>query len=284
MMKSLTLLKYGLVVITCTFLACTKQASESSAAKNVQVLPFQFAISELDKQRTVRLYLPPSYDNSVKSYPVIYMHDGQNMFDNHTSDNGEWEVDESLNALAAVQKFEVIVVAIDHGGEERMNELSPWENKRFGIAQGQAYMDFIVEVVKVYVDNNYRTKPERLYTAIMGGDMGGLSSHYALHAYPDVFSKAGIFSPAYWYSQDVFAHTKLKKAKLDSRLFILYSDKEGDGMIADTDRMSRQLKSQGHPRDNFKFKRVKSGEQREALWKSQFAEAVMWLFQKQPAF
>ncbi|MFT2091020.1 alpha/beta hydrolase [Paraglaciecola sp. 2405UD69-4] len=264
--------------------ACSEPEKHSTATSNVQVLPFKFAITGLDKQRTVRLYLPPSYDTSEKSYPVVYMHDGQNLFDDLTADKGEWGVDESLNALAASEQFEVIVVAIDHGDEERMNELSPWENKRFGVAQGKEYMDFIVEVVKVYVDNNFRTKPERLYTAIMGSDMGGLMSHYALHAYPEVFSKAGIFSPAYWYSQDVFAFTRFSKAKLDSRLFILYSDNEGDGMIADNDKMYRQLKSQGHPRDNMKFKRISNNEKAEQLWKNNFSEAVTWLFQKQPAF
>ncbi len=278
------LLRSIFVITSICLTACSQPVKLSTETQNVQVLPFKFAISGLDKQRTVRLYLPPSYDTSDKSYPVVYMHDGQNLFDDLTSDAGEWAVDESLNYLARTQQFEVIVVAIDHGGDERKNELSPWENKRFGVAQGKEYMDFVVEVVKVYVDNNFRTKPERLYTAIMGSGMGGLISHYAVHAYPDVFSKAGIFSPAYWYSQQVFSFTQLKKAKLDSRLYVLYSDNEGDGMIADNDKMYRQLKSQGHPRDNMKFKRVVSEKRAEALWKEQFPDAVTWLFQKQPAF
>lgn len=265
-------------------MACSDSIKSSSATDNVQTLPFQFVISGLDKQRTVRLYLPPSYRSSERSYPVVYMHDGQNLFDNATSERAEWQVDETLDQIAKEKQFEVIVVAIDHGGEERMNELSPWENKRFGAAQGKAYMDFIVEVVKVYVDNNFRTKPERLYTAIMGAGMGGLMSHYALHAYPEVFSKAGELSPAYWYSPDVFSFTQFKKAKLDSRVYVVYGDKEGDGMIVDTDKMHRQLKSQGHPRDNMKFKRVKGGEQGEEFWKAEFPEAVTWLFQQQPSF
>jgi predicted alpha/beta superfamily hydrolase len=165
-----------------------------------------------------------------------------------------------------------------------MNELSPWENKRFGEAQGEQYMDFIVEVVKPYIDSNFRSKTDRLNTAIMGSSMGGLISHYGVHAYPDVFSKAGIFSPSYWYSQDVFSFTQFKKAQLDTRLYVMYGDKEGDGMIADTDKMLRQLRQQGHPRQNTLFKRVPKGEHNEQLWRTEFTEAIQWLFQQEPAF
>jgi predicted alpha/beta superfamily hydrolase len=238
----------------------------------------------LDRQRTVRLYLPPSYETSDKRYPVIYMHDGQNLFDDASSYAGEWGVDETLNQLAEQQNLEVIVVGIDNGGEFRMNELSPWGNERFGEAQGKEYMDFIVQVVKPYIDSNFRSKNDKDNTAIIGSSMGGLISHYAIHAYPEVFSKAGIFSPSYWYSQNVFSFSQLKKADLDARLYVMYGDKEGDGMISDTDKMSRQLKQQGHPRKNMIFKRVPKGEHIEKLWREEFAEAVLWLFQTQPAF
>ncbi|MGJ8679305.1 alpha/beta hydrolase [Paraglaciecola sp.] len=264
--------------------ACSEPQKQASATSNVQLLPYQFLMPDLDRQRSVRLYLPPSYDASAKSYPVLYMHDGQNLFDNLTAYAGEWGIDESLNALAKNEGLEFIVVAIDNGGETRMNELSPWPNKRFGEAQGKQYMNFIVDVVKPYIDTNFRTKPDRLNTAIIGSSMGGLISHYALHEYPDVFSKAGIFSPSYWYSQDVYAYTKLKKAKLDARIYVMFGDQEGDGMIADTTTMQRQLKQQGHPRSNTLFKRVIGGEHNEALWGSEFVDSVKWLFQQQPTF
>ena len=264
--------------------ACSEPTKTSTVTENVQVLPYQFVMTELDRQRTIRLYLPPSYHHSDKRYPVIYMHDGQNLFDDMTAFAGEWGVDESLNQLAAEKDFEVIVVGIDNSADFRMNELSPWENKRFGEAQGKQYMDFIVEVVKPYIDTNFRTQSERLHTAIMGSSMGGLISHYAIHAYPEVFGKAGIFSPAYWYSQDVFSFSKLKKAQLDARLYVMYGDEEGDGMIADTDKMQRQLRQQGHPRQNTLFKRVPNGEHNEQLWRTEFSDAIQWLFQAEPAF
>lgn len=274
------------ILFTFTLLlsACTEPPRTSTATDNVQVLPYQFVMAELERQRSIRLYLPSSYHNSEKHYPVIYMHDGQNLFDDMTAFAGEWGVDESLNQLAEKQGIEVIVVGIDNDADFRMNELSPWENKRFGEAQGKQYMDFVVEVVKPYIDTNFRTQSDRLHTAIMGSSMGGLISHYAIHAYPEVFSKAGIFSPSYWYSQDVFSFSKLKKAQLDARLYVMYGDKEGDGMIADTAKMQRQLRQQGHPRKNTLFKRVPNGEHNEKLWRAEFSEAVQWLFQQEPAF
>ena len=250
----------------------------STASANVSVLPFEFLMEGLDRQRTVRLYLPPDYESSAQSYPVLYMHDGQNVFDDTSSYAGEWGVDESLNQLAATTGLGLIVVAIDNGAEFRMNELSPWENKRFGTAQGKQYMDFIVDVVKPYIDSNYRTKPEVQHTAIMGSSMGGLISHYAIHAYPQVFGKAGIFSPSYWYSPDVFVFTQQHKANLKAKLYVMYGGKEGDGMIADTARMQRQLEVQGHPRINTLFKRVVGGEHNEKLWRGEFTEAIQWLF------
>jgi predicted alpha/beta superfamily hydrolase len=264
--------------------ACSEPIKTFTATDNVQVLPYQFLIPELDRQRSIRLYLPPSYQTSIKRYPVIYMHDGQNLFDDMTAFSGEWQVDESLNQFAKKQGLEVIVVGIDNGGDFRMNELSPWENKRFGEAQGKQYMDFIVEIVKPYIDTNFRTQSDRLHTAIMGSSMGGLISHYGVHAYPDVFSKAGMFSPAYWYSQDVFSFTQFKKAPLDARLYVMYGDKEGNGMIADTNKMQRQLRQQGHPKQNTLFKRVPNGEHNEQLWRTEFTEAVQWLFRQEPAF
>ncbi|MEH6711004.1 MAG: alpha/beta hydrolase-fold protein [Paraglaciecola polaris] len=251
----------------------------STAAQNVSVLPYPFLIPGLERERTVRLYLPPNYATETRSYPVIYMHDGQNLFDNASAFADEWRVDESLNALAKTSGREFIVVGIDNGGDFRMNELSPWPNKRFGEAQGKAYMELIVEVVKPYIDTNYRTLSDANNTAIMGSSMGGLISHYAVHNYPDVFGKAGIFSPSYWYSQDVFSDTKLHRSKDAARLYVLYGSEEGDGMISDADKMQRLIKQQGHPRVNMEFITVPGGQHNEKLWGQSFTDAVKWLFE-----
>lgn len=124
------------------------------------------------------------------------MHDGQNVFETATSFSGEWEVDESLNALHENGDYGCIVVAIDNGGAFRLDEYSPWINTQFGEGQGDDYMQFIINTLKPDIDNSYRTKPERDYTGIMGSSMGGLISMYGGMEYNSVFSKIGAFSPS----------------------------------------------------------------------------------------
>lgn len=259
-------------------LSLSAQEKQHTAQANVQVLETQFTIPGLDRQRTLRLYLPPGYADSDKSYPVMYMHDAQNLFDDATSFVGEWGVDEHLNALAATGELELIVVGIDNGQEHRNTELIPWANERMGDPEGEEYLKFIVEVVKPYIDKNYRTLTDRENTAIMGSSLGGLISHYAIYAYPEVFSKAGIFSPSYWVSEEVFAHTEENPVPDDSRLYLLVGKQEGRGMVAPMKKMYAHIKKLGHPEENIRSKINPEGKHNEAFWRSEFPQAVKWLF------
>jgi enterochelin esterase-like enzyme len=166
----------------------------STAQANVHVLP-AMTIPGLGRERTIRLYLPPGYETSTTRYPVLYMHDGQNLFDAASSFLGEWEVDESLNLLAQTKHLEIIVVGIDNDGEHRKQELTAWDNPRFGKAEGAAYMDFIVDVVKPYIDAHYRTIPNRNSRGLVGHSMGGYGASRIGMKHPDVFGSLYIMSP-----------------------------------------------------------------------------------------
>lgn len=134
--------------------ACSEPAPQpkaSTALAEVTVLTEVFAMPGLNRHRQVRLYLPPGYSSSDKRYPVLYMHDGQNLFDEATAYAGEWGVDETLNELASAGQLELIVVAIDNGGEKRMTELNPVDHAKFGKAEGKAYVEFIATTVKPYI-------------------------------------------------------------------------------------------------------------------------------------
>ncbi len=254
-----------------------KPATSSTAGPGVSALSTKLMIPSLSRERTVRLYLPPGYANSTKRYPVLYMHDGQNLFDAATAYAGEWGVDETLDALAKAQGLELIVVGIDNGGEKRMTELNPWDHERFGKGEGAQYMDFIVKVVKPQIDAKYRTLPGREATGIMGSSMGGLISQYAVLQYPHVFSKAGIFSPAYWPGMAVFDMTAKQRPAPDARLALYMGGMEG-GAVADYERMLAQLKAQGHPAANTWSKLTPQAEHNEAAWRAEFGAAVQWLF------
>jgi len=135
---------------------------KSTATSNVSLLKKEFVIPNLNAiSHRVWIYLPPNYDNTSKKYPVIYMQDAQNLFDNATSYAGEWEVDEALNKLYEATGKGFIVVGIENGGEERINEYTPWKNEKYGGGKGAIYVDFIANTLKPYIDANYRTKQKK---------------------------------------------------------------------------------------------------------------------------
>lgn len=258
--------------------SCTKQAPRlPSAADNVHVLSQRFEMPGLERSRQIRVYLPPGYEQGDTRYPVLYMHDGQNLFDDATSYAGEWGVDETLNELAGQKGLELIVVGIDNGEEKRMNELSPWPNLEFGVAEGREYMTFIVDVVKPFVDGSYRTLPDQEHTAIMGSSMGGLISHYAIFEYPQVFSKAGVFSPSYWFSEQVYPFSDVGRLADNARMYLLMGAKEG-AAVRHFRRMHMQLADAGLSEEQVISRVVRGGRHNEAFWRAYFGEAVEWLY------
>ncbi|MFC5479973.1 alpha/beta hydrolase [Massilia suwonensis] len=250
----------------------------STALPGVSLLPELVEIPGLNRKRQIRLYLPPGYATSGKRYPVLYMHDAQNLFDDATAFAGEWKVDETLDALSKEGKLELIVVGIDNGGDKRITELNAWDNARFGHAEGKQYTDFIVGTLKPAIDAKYRTLPDRAHTAIMGSSMGGLASHYAIAQYPQVFSKAGVFSPAYWTATPSFDFMAQHPLPKDARVYLLMGEKEGDSMVPDVQRMAQVVEKSGHPKANTVLKIVPEQKHNEAFWSGELREALLWMF------
>ncbi len=251
---------------------------KSTAAKNVVVLSEDFYMPELDRKRKIRIYLPPDYDAANKKYPVMYMHDGQNLFDYNTSFAGEWEVDETLNKLYQENGFGLIVIGIDNGGNKRMDEYSPWKIGKYGGGEGDAYVEFIVKTLKPYVDKNYRTKPERENTAIIGSSMGGLISHYAGLKYPDTFGVVGAFSPSFWLSDSCYDFATNHSDNHKTKMYFLAGDNESETMVSNLDKMIELMKANGFNKENIKSKIVLDGEHNEKLWRENFEETILWLF------
>ena len=255
----------------------------STATAGVHVLSPPLAMPGLDRQRTIRVYLPPSYGAGERRYPVLYMHDGQNLFDDATSYIGEWGVDESMDALAKSDGIEVIVVGIDHGGDKRITEQGPWTNPRYGVSEGKQYLDFVVNTVKPFIDAKFRTRPGRGDTGIMGASLGALSSQYAMYEYPDVFGMAGLFSPSYDFSDEVYSYTAARHLPAGSRLYLVIGGKEGREPlfnVANVWKMEAQLRAAGDP-DVTLYSAVRAGaEHNETFWKTEFPIAIRFLFGK----
>lgn len=249
-----------------------------TAAENVSVMDEEFYMPQFNRYRRIWLYLPPDYETSGKDYPVLYMHDGQNLFDAATSFAGEWEVDETLNDLFAEGKDVPIVVGIDNGGSDRIDEYTPWPNGTYGGGDGDLYAQFIVETLKPYIDENYRTKPGREFTGVMGSSLGGLISHFIGIKYQDVFSKSGIFSPSYWFNDEVYDFTFNTGKQADMKLYIMGGSAESGALLAEMMAMIDTLQATGFQEEEMALKVVPGGQHNEALWRQEFGEAYEWLF------
>jgi len=252
----------------------------STAEENVQVLSQEFYMPQLQRERRIWVYLPPEYEDSGQSYPVLYMQDGQNLFDESTAAFGEWAVDESLNALFAEGDDGIIVVGIDHGGSHRLDEYSPWVNPAYGGGEGEAYMDFIVETLKPHIDATYRTLPQASSTGIAGSSMGGLISLYGFLRHPAVFSKAGVFSGSFWFAEEIYDYAAAAMPAAGSRVYMIAGAQEGSNgqQVGDMLAMEAALESAGFEADALRAVPHEDGDHSEWYWRREFPAAYEWLF------
>ena len=248
--------------------------------ENLEILSDSVYMPQLDRYRRVWVYTPLSYSNSNQSYPVVYMHDAQNLFVDETSYAGEWEVDETLDWLQNENGLEVIVVAIDHGNDKRMSEMAPFANKNLEHPEGDAYLNFIANTLKPKIDSTYRTKADNTNTAILGSSMGGLISFYAGVKYDNVFGKVGVFSPSFWFADDIYEFTENNTLDLESKFYFLAGDCESESMVSNMKKIEAVLLKNGMGSTKVYSKIVEGGQHNERLWKNELAQAISWLFDK----
>ena len=250
----------------------TKPAIKSSASGNVIIIDTAFGIPQLQRSRKIWIYLPAGYSTSKKKYPVLYMHDGQNVFDNATSYAGEWGVDEFLDS---VKLKESIVVAIDNGLNKRMNEYNPYDSERFGKGEGGLYVDFLVKTLKPYIEKKYRTKKCRKSRFIAGSSMGGLISLYAVLKYPRVFGGAGIFSPAFWVAPKIYDDIQSRGRKVKGKLYFYAGKQEGETMVPYMLKAFEALTSVSRSKISTVIR--DEGKHNEATWRKEFPLFYEWL-------
>ncbi len=244
----------------------------------VQIMDASFSMPQLNTNRRIWIYLPADYDTSTKNYPVLYMHDGQNLFDLQTSFSGEWKVDETLRQLEQAGDYGVIVVGIDNGGGSRLDEYSPWVNPTYGGGDGDKYVRFITESLKPHIDSSFRTLPGRETTGIAGSSMGGLISYYAGIAYQDVFGKVGVFSPSFWFSNQVYAFTNNTGKKENGRFYFIGGANEGSNMVTNMQHVYNDLGNLGFAANDLKLVVKADGQHAEWFWAREFGDAYKWLF------
>ena len=245
-----------------------------TASANVHIINEKFDMPQLGRQRRVWIYLPADYASSNKKYPVIYMHDGQNHFDEYTSGYGEWGIDELMDKMPAAQQC--IIVGIDHGGDYRITEYDPYDSN-YGKGRGVDYVEFLVKTLKPYIDKNYRTKKDARHTTIAGSSMGGLISMYAVLKYPDVFGNGGIFSPAFWIAPDIFNYAQQQQLPVKIRFYFVCGDAESDAMTGDMQKMADIIQTKGISKQNTPTVIIKGAKHNETQWNGDFPAFYNWL-------
>ena len=255
-------------------------ASIANLMPEVELISDTFAIPQLGTTRTIHVLLPHDYkENPEKRYPVLYMQDAQNLF-GEGSDYGNWEIDKRLSLLAKQKKGDVIIVAIDHGDEDRFMEYSPYTVPSKGKGMGMKYANFIVRTLKPYIDKNYRTKPEAASTGIGGSSMGGLISLYAGLMYPENIGRLMIFSPSLWVSSKIYFDISEFFSPVSSKIYLYGGGKEGTPMIPDLKKIKQTMDAQGWAKEKLEIKLSQNpkGEHDEKRWGEEFSKALEWLF------
>jgi predicted alpha/beta superfamily hydrolase len=259
----------------------------STAPIGVSIFSNDMRIPQLNTNRRIWVYLPPDYGKvATKRYPVIYMQDGQNVFDKATSYASEWGVDETLNRLAAAGDAGAIVIAIDNGGRTRDEEYHPIVPDTGRPGQADAYLDFIIKTLKPLVDSVFTTKPDRLNTALIGASSGATLALYGALKFPDVFGKAALFSIPLWLAPRFDAMVPTSNAyRPGTKLWFICgaTEKVGDGQAGmfarDQPALLAALTTAGFsPTTQIKASIDPAGQHNEAFWGATFEDAYRWLF------
>lgn len=246
---------------------------------------------QLRNRRSIYVYLPPSYQNQPwQHYPVMYMHDGQNLFDRQTSYAGEWQVDELMEQFA-LEGHEAIVVGIANTFDDRIYEYAPVVEPRLGSGgRGDAYLDFVFDTVKPLIDAEFRTLPGRETTALLGSSMGGLISLYGFLRNPELVGLAGALSSSLWFGQDALFELLSALPPNSGRLYLdigwneyddTYDPTEAPGsnaMLRTNRRFHALLQEQGYAKDRLLYVEDREGDHSEAAWARRLPIALRFLF------
>ena len=225
--------------------------------------------------RDVMVWLPPSYYKSPnKRYPVLYAEDGQNVFMTSSLNSGEWRMDETADSLMRIGKTEEFIIIAINNTANRWVEYS-------GTPEGMAYINFIVNNLKHFVDKNYRTKPDRNNTAAIGSSMGGLISFYMVWLHPEVFSKAACLSSGFAYDDGHIVDVVAKSSKKipGTRLYLDCGDVDLDNyFLAENNRMKDLLDK--HHEVDLIYRVFNGAAHNEYAWAKRLAIPLTFLFGK----
>ena len=231
----------------------------------------------LGADREVLVALPPVAIRDGRRFRVVYMQDGQNLFDPETSFAGDWQLGATL-AHHAREGRHLIVVAIYNGRERRLAEYTPFVDPVRGGGGAEDYLTFLTETLKPLVDRSYPTLPGREFTSIAGSSLGGLLSAYAHFRRPDVFGASAVMSPSLWFADGAIHQYISEAPAVGGRIYLDVGIDEGPDEVADVRRLRDQLVDRGYRLDDtLRYVEEEGAEHHEARWARRFRDALPFI-------
>jgi predicted alpha/beta superfamily hydrolase len=244
----------------------------------------QFKSRFLPDARDITVFLPPGYEEDPdRRYPVLYMHDGQNLFEPHKAfQKGQhWRVGETASELIEAGRMApLVIVGIANTGPRRIHEYTPTHDRRRGGGEAAEYGGLIVEELKPFVDRTYRTMTDPLHTGIGGSSLGALVSLYLALAHPDVFSRVAVLSPSVWWDRRaILRNVREARPKPRLRLWVDIGSREGRYHVDNAQLLKTGLVKAGWVEgDDLHFEVVKDGTHGEAAWAARVGRVLEWLY------
>jgi predicted alpha/beta superfamily hydrolase len=236
----------------------------------------------LEYDRTVLVYLPPDYDPAtVDRYPVLYLHDGQNVFDEATSFGDEWRVDETAQELIIAGRIDpIIVVGVYNTGDHRLDEYTPTAAADGGGGHADDYGRMLVEELKPFIDETYKTFPGAANTAMGGSSLGGLLTMHLGLRYPTAFGKLAVLSPSIWWDDRVILReVAALPGKQPQRIWLDAGVREGEKVIADAQLLRDALVAKGWTLgEDLVYFEAEDGEHNERSWAARVGAVLEFLF------
>ena len=243
------------------------------------VTRFSVRMPQFENQtRGIWVYVPPNYSRSTAEYPVVYIQDGQNVFDRQASFVGEWRADETMQRLDSEQSLDAIVVAVENGGRQRADEYLPWEAGDLGGGDGDAYAAFLAETLVPTIDAHYRTDTDE--RAVVGSSLGGVISLYTAFEYPDTFQYVGGMSNAHMYTPEVYGWLN-ESGMGPERVYLDWGTEEGSSpetVVRANQRLAATVENIGYVRgEGLLAVEDEGAEHNEGAWRERFPRAIEWL-------
>ena len=261
-----------------------KRAVSKELAANPRYRVYDFHSTVMGDSRDVMVYLPPQYEmDHERRFPVFYLHDGQNLFDQMTSyvPGHTWKAGSTADELALTREIEpVIMVGVANTGLRRMAEYTPTRDFKMGGGEGERYGRLLIEELKPFIDRTYRTRAEAQETGLGGSSLGGLISLFLGLEHSEVFGRLAVMSPSVWWDhRSILQFVHQARPKPDLRIWMDMGTAEGSRHVRDADQLYQLLLRQGWRADvDLRYVKAEGGVHDEDAWAGRFGDVLRFLF------